>query len=149
MKAILSFCICFYITCIAASAQQWHTDFAQAQEVAAKENKPVILVFQGSDWCAPCIKLDREVWATDKFKEYAAAHFVMVKADFPRKKKNALPEKQAKANAVLADRYNPNGIFPFVVLMDADGRVKGQASYEKIGPDAYIAKLEAFNHSDR
>ena len=149
MKTMLFSCFCLLFFCCATQAQQWHTDFAQAQEVAAEENKPVILVFQGSDWCAPCIKLDREVWATAKFKEYAATHFVMVKADFPRKKKNALPEKQAKANAVLADRYNPNGIFPFVVVMDAEGRVKGQASYEKIGPDAYIAKLEAFNHSDR
>ncbi|WP_445383337.1 thioredoxin family protein [Robiginitalea sp. IMCC43444] len=148
MKSHHLISICLYFSCIAVSAQQWHTDFPKAQAVAAKENKPIVLVFQGSDWCAPCIKLDREVWDTAIFKEFAASHFVMVKADFPRKKKNALPEQQAKANAALADHYNPNGVFPLVVIMDTKGRVKGRASYEKLGPEAYIAKLLAFIQSD-
>ncbi|WP_445386129.1 thioredoxin family protein [Robiginitalea sp. IMCC44478] len=148
MKTMLFSCFCLLFFSYATQAQQWYTDFPKAQALAAKENKPLILVFQGSDWCAPCIKLDREVWDTPAFKEYAASHFVMVKADFPRKKKNALPEQQAKANAALAERYNPNGIFPLVVVMDAEGRVKGRATYEKIGPKAYIAKLQAFNQSD-
>ena len=39
--------------------------------IASKESKPIILVFQGSDWCAPCIKLDREILSSDTFKKYA------------------------------------------------------------------------------
>lgn len=126
------------------AAQEWQTDFAKARELATKGHKPIILVFQGSDWCAPCIKLDREVWSTDTFKKYAATHFVMLKADFPRKKKNALPPDQAKANARLAESYNQNGIFPLVVVLDADGNVKGKTSYKKMTPQEYISLLESF-----
>nr|MDQ8213451.1 thioredoxin family protein [Mariniflexile sp. KMM 9835] len=48
-------------------AQEWQTDIIVAKEMAAKESKPIILVFQGSDWYAPCTKLDREIWSTDAF----------------------------------------------------------------------------------
>ena len=125
-------------------SQEWITDFDEAKEIATANNQKILLVFQGSEWCTPCIKLDREIWSTDAFKAYAKDHYVMVQADFPRKKKNALPEELAKANALLADTYNKQGIFPFVVLLDVDGRVLGQTSYKKITPEAYIQHLESF-----
>jgi hypothetical protein len=71
----------------------------------------------------------------------------MLKADFPRKKKNALPQKQAEANAILAKRYNPKGIFPLVVVLDAAGQVMGEASYDHKSPLAYIELLESFIRS--
>tara|TARA_R100000655_G_scaffold18102_3_gene38115 strand:+ start:44 stop:433 length:390 start_codon:yes stop_codon:yes gene_type:complete len=126
------------------TAQEWQTDFAKAKEIASTENKPIVLVFQGSDWCAPCIKLDREVWSTKVFKKYAAGHYVMLRADFPRKKKNALTEEQTVANAALAEKYNKQGYFPFVVVLDADGKVLGESSYKKTTPENYIKELNTF-----
>ncbi len=124
--------------------QEWLTDFEKAKEIANAEAKPIILVFQGSDWCAPCIKLDHEVWSTDTFKKYAAKHYVMLQADFPRKKKNALSEKQTMANANLAERYNKRGVFPFVVVLNNMGAVLGETSYKKMTPQSYIEELNAF-----
>lgn len=124
--------------------QDWITDFKKAKEIATTKDQKIILVFQGSDWCAPCIKLDREIWSTDTFTAYAKDHYVMLQADFPRKKKNALPEAQATANAQLAETYNRQGIFPFVVVLDAKGNVLGQTSYKKIAPKEYISHLESF-----
>lgn len=125
-------------------AQEWQTDFARASEMASRDHKPIILVFQGSDWCAPCIKLDREVWSTETFKKYAREHFVMLRADFPRKSKNALPKVQQEANAKLAEAYNKNGVFPLVVVLDEKGNVLGKTSYKKLSPDEYITLLESF-----
>jgi thioredoxin-related protein len=125
-------------------AQDWQKDFNKAKEVASKEDRPIILVFQGSDWCAPCIKLDREVWSIDTFKKYAAEHYVMLQADFPRKSKNALPEPQTKANAKLAETYNKNGIFPFVVVLNSKGEVLSETSYKKTTPENYIKELNEF-----
>lgn len=125
-------------------AQDWQTDFVKAKEMASADDKPIVLVFQGSDWCAPCMKLDREIWSTDAFKEYAADHYVMLQADFPRRKANALSEEQTKANAALAEKYNSSGVFPLVVVLDADGNVLGQTGYKKTTPDLYIKELNAF-----
>tara|TARA_R110000765_G_scaffold199272_1_gene304882 strand:+ start:474 stop:917 length:444 start_codon:yes stop_codon:yes gene_type:complete len=125
-------------------AQDWQKDFNKAKEIASKADKPIILVFQGSDWCAPCIKLNREVWSTDTFKKYAADHYVMMQADFPRKSKNALSEAQTNSNASLAETYNKNGIFPFVVVMDSNGNVLGETSYKKTTSSEYIKILDGF-----
>lgn len=131
------------LLCTSAFAQDWLLDFNKAVAIARKENKPIILVFQGSDWCTPCIRLDREVWETEAFKSYASDHYVMLLADFPRRKQNALPAEQAKANAALADRYNPKGYFPLVVVMDAEGRVLGETGYNKLTPAEYIDHLNS------
>ena len=144
MKKLLVIALFALATITSVSAQEWQTDFAKAQEMAVNENRPIILVFQGSDWCAPCIKLDREIWSTEAFKNYATEHYVMVKADFPRKSKNSLPEAQSKANAQLAETYNQNGVFPFVVVLDSKGKVLGETSYKKTTPENYIKELDTF-----
>ena len=124
--------------------QFWQTDFDEARKLASSANKTLVVVFQGSDWCAPCIKLDKQIWSDPKFEAYAKDHFIMVKVDFPRRKKNALSKEQSQANAQLADKYNPQGIFPLVVLLDTDENVLGTTGYRKASPEEYIQILESF-----
>lgn len=143
MKNIFSILlITFFVS--NSSSQNWETNFDKAKEIASKENKPIILVFQGSDWCAPCIKLDHEVWSTEIFKRYAAEHYVMLQADFPRKKKNTLSKEQTQANAKLFEMYNKNGVFPFVVILNNTGKVLGETSYKKSTPESYIKEINSF-----
>lgn len=143
MKKILLI-IMALVSVTTVGAQEWQTSFEKAKAIALKDSKPIILVFQGSDWCAPCIKLDRQIWSTDTFKKYAEGHYVMLQADFPRRKSNALSDSQTKANAQLAETYNTNGIFPFVVVLDSKGKVLGETSYKKTTPENYIKELNAF-----
>jgi hypothetical protein len=143
MKKLFLIVLIFAVT-INSYSQEWQTDINVAKQIANKENKPIILVFQGSDWCGPCIKLDREIWSTETFKSYAIENYVMLQADFPRKKKNKLSESQTKANALLAETYNKQGFFPFVVVLDSNGKVLGQSSYKKTTPENYIKELNAF-----
>ncbi|WP_437399287.1 thioredoxin family protein [Flagellimonas lutimaris] len=126
------------------AAQDWQTNFEKAKNLAQKNNNNIILVFQGSDWCAPCIKLDREVWSKEDFQKLAKDHFVMLKADFPRRKKNKLPAEQEAHNKSLAAKYNPNGYFPYVVVLDPSGKILGQTGYKKMSPKAYFNKLNSF-----
>lgn len=125
-------------------AQDWQTDIAIAKEIATRENKPIVLVFQGSDWCAPCMKLENEVWSTEEFKSYASTHYVMLKADFPKRSKNALSPEQQEKNNKLADTYNKNGYFPFVVLLDKSGKVLGTLGYKNVSPKEYLELIESF-----
>ena len=142
-KAFLFFLFTFF-TLSSLTAQEWLKDMDAAKALAKKTNRPIVLVFQGSDWCAPCIKLDREIFQSDQFRLYASDHFVMLEADFPRKKENALsPEMTAKNNA-LAERYNKRGIFPLVVVMDKDGKVLGETGYSRKSPSSYILEIDGF-----
>jgi len=126
--------------------QNWETSFSKAKDLASQQNKPIVLVFQGSDWCAPCIKMDREIWSTEIFKTYASKHYIMLKADFPRRKNNKLSESQTKANAELAEKYNNQGFFPFVVMLDKEGDVLGQRGYSKITPSQFINDLNSMTN---
>ena len=142
MKSLLTFVfICFSVL---THAQKWLTDLDLAKTIAAKENKEIIMVFQGSDWCAPCMKLNQEIWSSEKFKSFAKDHFVMVKVDFPRKKANALSPEQQKKNNRLAEAYNQQGFFPFVVVMDPKGNKIGETGYKQMVPDDYIKLLLSF-----
>jgi thiol-disulfide isomerase/thioredoxin len=99
------------------------------------------LVFSGSDWCAPCIKLDDQVWQTAEFKTHAKEKLVLLKADFPKRKKNLLPQVQQDKNNALAEKYNSNGYFPFVVLLNSKGEVINQLGYKNVTATEYIKAI--------
>lgn len=126
------------------NAQEWFSDLETAKNVAVEKNEKIILVFQGSDWCAPCIKLNTEIWSSPEFVAYAKDHFVMLKADFPRKGKNKLSETQQQENIELMEKYNKPGYFPYVVVLDQKGNVLGNTGYKKTDPKTYIELLNSF-----
>ena len=145
MKKMLITPLLFLSFILGLQAQSWQTNLEEAKALALEQDRHIILVFQGSDWCAPCIKLDREVWSTDEFQAYAKDNYIMVQADFPRKKKNRLSEAQQMHNNALAEKYNAQGIFPLVVVMNAAGEVLGTTGYHKTSPTDYIKELDAFS----
>ena len=121
----------------------WFYNISEAKELAAKTGKPILISFAGSDWCKPCILLTREVFETEKFVAYADKNLILVLADFPRYKKNRLPEQQLKHNEALAEKFNREGSFPLVVLIDSKGTIKGKTGYREGGPEDYITHLNA------
>ena len=141
MKSLL------YIACFISSfsyGQEWLTNVEDAKQIAQDKNQPIVLVFSGSDWCAPCMKLEREIWNTNTFRAYSKDHFVLLKADFPRRKRNALTAEQQDHNNKLAEQYNAQGYFPLVVVLNKEGYVLGQTGYKKTTPEAYIKLIESY-----
>ncbi|QCX37265.1 thioredoxin family protein [Aureibaculum algae] len=141
-KKILLVCLVISLS-FKATAQEWQSDLQEAKKIATVENQKIILVFQGSDWCAPCIKLDNEIWSSDEFKAYAKEHYVMLLADFPRKKKNKLSKSQQEKNNKLAEEYNKQGFFPFVAVLDKNGELLGSTGYKKVSVTEYIEMLNS------
>src|SRR5689334_10921831 len=105
------------------SPVEWLANFDAAKETASKENKYILLNFSGSDWCGPCIKMKKEVFGNEAFLSLAEKKLVLVRADFPRSKKNQLSKEQTNHNEALAEKYNPSGKFPLTVLLYPDGKV--------------------------
>jgi thioredoxin-related protein len=125
-------------------SQNWKTNFEEAKIEAAKENKNILLVFSGSDWCAPCIKLENVVWKSDAFQEEVAKSWVVYKADFPKKKANQLSPELSERNKKLAEKYNKNGIFPLVVLLDKTGKIIGMTGFKNVSAADYIELIHSF-----
>lgn len=139
-----AFILLVFISTSFAYSQNWATSFSEAQEASKTQEKPIILVFSGSDWCAPCIKLDTDIWQSSEFINYASEHYILYKADFPRRKGNQLSEEIVAENRNLAEQYNSKGYFPLVVVLNSNSEVLGETGYQKVTPKAYISVLNSF-----
>lgn len=125
------------------NAQEWYTDMQLAQEQAKKLDRPIVLVFQGSDWCIPCMKLEKNIWLSETFLNFAEENYVLLKADFPKKRKNKLSEEQQSKNEKLFEKYNTIGSFPFVVILNKNGKILGTTGYKEVTPKEYLKVLNS------
>lgn len=135
--------IVFLFSCGFSFAQAWEPSFNLAQAKAAETNKKVLLVFSGSDWCIPCIRLEDKVWKSDEFQAFAKEKLYMYRADFPKRKKNQLPAAKKEENEQLASQYNSKGYFPWVVVFSSKGEVLGVFAYEDKAVAEYIKTIDA------
>jgi thioredoxin-related protein len=126
------------------SLLSWMGDFSQAQKDASTQQKLILLNFSGSDWCGPCIKLKHDVFESEAFGQYAQNKLVLVRADFPRLKKNQLPADQQARNDQMAERYNPNGKFPLTVLINSQGKVLREWEGYQPSVQKFITEISAF-----
>lgn len=123
---------------------QWEPSFENAKKTAKEKHELIVLNFSGSDWCGPCIVTRRDYFDSEVFSAMAKDHLVMVNADFPRKKKNALSAEVTKRNDALAEQYNKQGIFPFTLLLDANGKIlKTWSGKPEVSPEQWTADIKA------
>jgi thioredoxin-related protein len=142
MKTIL-YIIFAFVLC---TPGQWGGDLDHAKAEAKEQNKLVLLYFSGSDWCPPCMKLRKDVYDSQAFKDYAAKNLILVNADFPRKKKNKLDDAQVKKNEAMAEKYNANGKYPHSLVLDADGKVlKEWEGDPHLTPEQFVAEINHLN----
>lgn len=133
--------VLFLLIGLQGFSQTWVTNIEEAKKQATEQNKHILLVFSGSDWCGPCIKLDKNIWQSEEFKKDAKKNWILVKADFPKKKANQLSPELTESNNQLAEKYNKDGNFPFVVVIDKAGKVMGMTAYKNIDAEQYIEEL--------
>jgi len=106
----------------------WLTDFETAKEISEDAEKPILMYFTGSDWCAPCILLQEDFFGTERFKQLSQ-RVILLKVDIPRRM-DIISEEQLKANKKLLRKYNKEGGFPKIIALNYKGKVLGnQSSY--------------------
>lgn len=115
-------CVLFLLLIAPVSALEWTDDFAAAQRRAKSEKKLILMDFTGSDWCRSCMRLRSQVLDSPAFESYAKDKFIFMEVDCPRTKK--LPDKLAKQNRSLCDRYRISG-FPTLLVVTPKGEVVG------------------------
>lgn len=120
----------------------WLGDLSAAQAQARATNRPLVVVFSGSDWCKPCIMYEQEVFAQPEFMAYANDRLVLAHFDFPRLKKNQPSAAQVKLNETAAAQLNREGDFPLAVIISPEGQVLAKTGYIAGGPAAFTAYLK-------
>ncbi|RYY58525.1 MAG: thioredoxin family protein [Chitinophagaceae bacterium] len=136
-----------FIAVLFSFAARGQADFRTAEQTAKDKHQLLLLNFSGSDWCIPCIRMRREIFDDSVFIQSVGSALVIYSADFPRKKKNAPPEAIRLQNEALADKYNPEGHFPFTVLLDSSGAVlRTWDGYPVEGREGFVQKLKVLTH---
>jgi protein disulfide-isomerase len=97
-----------FSTTLCAEGVRWQTNIEQARKLAAESDRLVLLHFYGSN-CAPCMKLERNVFPLPQFAATLEANYVPVKIF-------------ADINEDLVKQYNIRS-WPTDVVMTPDGKV--------------------------
>jgi len=129
-------------------SQEWYSDVNAAIQKSMETNKPLFLFFTGSDWCGWCIRLQKEVFQTPYFTQWAKNNVILVELDYPRKKQ--LPEEIRQQNQTMQQVFQVQG-YPTVhlvtPLVQQDGSVNfnplGQTGYAAGGPESWCANASA------
>ncbi len=78
-----------------------------------------LIIFEGSDWCSNCIRLEKNVLSKGDFTRFLETNEITLKkVDFPQK--NILSENQKIINNQIAEKYQFDGNFPTIVLSRTD-----------------------------
>jgi thioredoxin-related protein len=140
LTAVLSLFLLVSIGCASNDSELvWVENLEVAVVQAKEENKNILVNFTGSDWCGLCIKLDKEVFSQKEFEAYANENLVLVKLDFPKKKK--LSPEQDNYNRTLANKFGVRG-FPTIYLLNKDGQPVNRTGYRQGGASEYVKHLK-------
>lgn len=121
------------------SSAQYFTVADSAFDKASESNRSILLIFTGSDWCPPCVRMEKKIFRQTVFEEFAENDIVVLMADFPRNKNQ--PPSEKDQNETLASQFNPEGVFPKIVLLNSDGLFLQKIEYTNEKVDEFIEKL--------
>lgn len=135
----------FVLTTLAmhCSAQEWKSNLNEAFREASMTNKKVLLFFSTEDDCERCQKLDKNVLQSSEFKDFVKEDYILVKQDFQPTDDPA----QLEQNLLVVEKYNKDGFFPLMVIINKNAKVIGQVgAYNNETPNQYLDRLLAVKH---
>lgn len=113
------------------------------REKAMEKHQNIAVYFSGSDWCSSCRQFKEKVLSQPTIDSLLNHGYVFYVADFPQRKK--LPDSTRVFNDFLAEKLNPAGIFPALVLTDENLAVQHSQLGSKVAPEALLAKLKQYS----
>ena len=108
----------------------WHDDFNRAYASARACNRPLLVLFTGSDWCPHCIRLHQGALSDPEFARIARDYLILVYCDMPSRIK--LPADLRQQNQYLSRVLRAGEGVPCTILLAPNGteigRIEGNPS---------------------
>ncbi len=137
------------------SQAEWLPNLEDAKGKAKDSGRDVIAVFHGSDWCTPCMALDRIVWKKEiggkPFTEAMSNNFIFANFDFVRDQSKLSADQKAQLvhrDAVQKELNVPG--YPTILLMTSDGFIYGKTGFvAEMDADAYAHHLRKMQENGK
>lgn len=113
------------------------------QEQARQKQRNIAVYFSGSDWCASCHKFKENVLSQPAIDSLLTQGYVFYVADFPQRKK--LADSTRVLNDFLAEKLNPAGIFPSLIVADEYLVIRYSQQGSKISAETLLTKLKQYS----
>ena len=105
-----------------------------------ESKKYQLIVFEGSDWCLNCRKLEQSVLSDSDFKAFLATNAIeLVRVDFPQRNKQT--SIQRVQNDSIARRYDFQGVYPTIVLVEAHDQAYLELNYNNETSTAFAGRI--------
>jgi thioredoxin-related protein len=144
MKKIIVFFVFYFIT-NAVQSQNWDSNISSAVKNASQKNKKILLYFTVDNQCEICTKLEQNIFNSDVFIAFANENYILVKIKFDHNSSVNLPEEEVQKKLLIVEKYNKDGFFPLVVLLNKEAKKLGNIDvYKNETPNQYIAFLRKF-----
>ncbi|GEM_PF-4675295 len=115
----------------------WFDDWNRASAEARRTNRPILVLFTGSDWCPHCKILRETILDKPEFKHFADEKLILVYMDEPSDTELPLALQQTRKQ--LKRLLTPgNGVPTAIVLSPAGERWKAIPGYS----DDYVKGLK-------
>jgi len=124
MKNVVMLLLLFLSSCFYAQEHDarlvWETNFEMAKKQSKVENKPILMLFTGSDWCPPCKMLKKDFFYSDAFIA-KSKNYVLLMVDFPRNKE-LISTSKAIENKALNTKYGVRSL-PTLIAVNYKGEI--------------------------
>jgi len=114
---------------------EWET----ARRKAEQENKKILIILTGTEWCKPCIKLEENVIEQTDFIEFANKNLVIFEINLP--KRLELTSKVAKDYHNFKTKYETNSL-PSLILVDEKGNEKTRITNGRMSAAKVIDQIK-------
>ncbi len=124
-----------------AANEGWLVSLEEAYKLHEKTGKPILANFTGSDWCGWCIRLTKDVFSTNEFKNWSKDNVILLELDFPKRK--SLPDEIKAQNASLQNSFKITG-YPTIWVFNLNKKATGEFDIDALGKTGYTKTPEDF-----
>lgn len=120
MKTFINIILLLFLIQIGFSQEvKMITDWKEAKQLARKENKQILIILTGSEWCAPCKKMDKKVIDNPEFEKYVEQNLIVFLNDLPSGEL-VINSKVYQDYEKFKKKYQSNSL-PSLILTENDG----------------------------
>jgi len=120
------------------------SSYDDALAAAVAQERPLLLIFTGSDWSKQSITFEREILSHPVYQKWAASNVVSTTIDLPRV---GITDEERRERRALAAKFAVEA-YPMAVFVDKDGNRLGALTHDPDGPNSWVQRANALLAGD-